>query len=408
MNNLNILVVDDDNGMVFTTSYILRDLNHHVITARNGAQALGIIMENINSSQVIDLLITDIRMPIMDGLELIKHIKDDHIDIPIIAMTGFEEKEILIELIRLGCDNFLSKPFGADDLRKVLCEALEKYQATRYRYERQQKELLEKTINLERDVDAYRHSFECLQKEVHKAVNTYQDLITIKKQAFKVPFSFKYQPYKDLGGDYIDIRDTETGCDILIADVAGHDLSASYHTILLKNFFDENCRNQNDGETFFYFLNHALMKNGANDRMVTALFIRFHLEKNQIDIVSAGHPKLIRVKNELRVSAPINISGDVLGLQKNVHFDRIVLNVSAGDTFFLYTDGVINAYYINGLSGKRFTLGVSGLCDIINEHAERDIYALVNNVWQAVLSFCSYKTTDDMIFAGFQIPWFET
>jgi hypothetical protein len=82
-----------------------------------------------------------------------------------------------------------------------------------------------------------------------------------------------------LGGDYCALRDQPWGCDLIVADVAGHDLGASYHTVLLKSFFDINSIQGKPGDEFLRSLNDELLDGGCNERMICALFARVNLEE---------------------------------------------------------------------------------------------------------------------------------
>lgn len=257
---------------------------------------------------------------------------------------------------------------------------------------------------MSREAEAYKRSFANLRREFDAAVITYNDLISIREEGYNVPIAYRIKALSRLGGDYADIHNTPTGCDILIADVAGHDLAASYHTVLIKAFFDENCRTGKDGQSFFHLLNHALLDNGRNERMVTAIFLRLNLETMRGELVSAGHPRMIKFTKELPIGIRVSSGGTILGLYKDVSFDRLVFSLTPGDRLFLYTDGVSNARYIDGPTAKKHTLGENGLEYLISKYSELSIGSLVDRVWNEVLQFCRYKPCDDMLLFALEIP----
>jgi len=404
MQQKHILIAEDDLAMQTSLSFILEDEGYELTTVSNGKAAFEKIQSSFQQDRMFDLLITDIQMPELNGLQLIKSISQAGIDLPIIVITGYSDKQTLIELIRLGCDDFLSKPFEPDDVCKKVLEVFKKFDKTKALEEKKFADLIKQNIDLTREIDSYKHSFSALRKELNNAIITYNDLICLNKDGYKVSIAYRIQALKDLGGDFIDIRDTEKGCDVIIADVAGHDMAASYHTVMIKSFFDENCRTQKSGDTFFQLLNHALLENGKNERMVTSLFIRLDLEKNQVSAVSAAHPQMIYYNSIDNTLHQINIAGNFLGLLADVFFETKKFNVHPKDRFILYSDGIPNAYHVNGVSGKKITLTSSGLFDLITKNIHLPIDDMIASVWENIEKFTHYKQTDDMMLFAMEIP----
>ena len=114
-------------------------------TAQTGDQALALV-EKLSP----DLVITDIRMPFMDGLELSKLIKKEMPWIEIIILTGFEEFAYAKEAINLGVEQYLSKPISGDELLQELDQLAEKIrekkreQEVREQYQREMEENVQK------------------------------------------------------------------------------------------------------------------------------------------------------------------------------------------------------------------------------------------------------------------------
>jgi hypothetical protein len=113
---LSVLVVDDDTLVLTSTSLLLEDLGHRVISAASGAQAL----EAFNTGQAIDLVITDMAMPQMNGAQLAQAIRGLKPDLPIILATGYAERleGFVTELPRL------SKPFTQVHLVEIIAQAM--------------------------------------------------------------------------------------------------------------------------------------------------------------------------------------------------------------------------------------------------------------------------------------------
>lgn len=111
---MKILVVEDSGLSVKIIEQTLKKTNHTITIAKNGSEAI----EKIKTD-VPDLILTDVMMPYVSGLELIKWVKDTYQDaIRIIVLTSLGNEDIVIESFTLGADDFIAKPFQAEDLLK--------------------------------------------------------------------------------------------------------------------------------------------------------------------------------------------------------------------------------------------------------------------------------------------------
>lgn len=126
---LELLVVDDEPEIlnileaVATEQRVLIDgeaLDVRVTKAANGLEALELIQ-----ARWFDAILSDINMPKMNGLDLLANIRGLGKEVPLIFLTAFGDKEHAVRALRLGCYDFLDKPFDMDRLRDVLHRALE-------------------------------------------------------------------------------------------------------------------------------------------------------------------------------------------------------------------------------------------------------------------------------------------
>lgn len=115
-----ILVVDDGADMRdFVVNYVVRPNGYHALEASDGMQALTIIKDDPP-----DLILLDLQMPRLDGLGLLRRMKEDGIHIPVVLMTFFGSEEIAIEVFRLGVRDYVIKPFTDDELLEAIEGAL--------------------------------------------------------------------------------------------------------------------------------------------------------------------------------------------------------------------------------------------------------------------------------------------
>jgi two-component system response regulator VanR len=118
-----ILFVEDDTISRNQTGELLSILFKKVLTAPDGEK--GYILYEEESP---DIIITDIKMPKMDGLALIKKIRRNDYETPIILLTSFVEQQLLLDAANLSIDGYLVKPVSLETLITILCQAIERIQ----------------------------------------------------------------------------------------------------------------------------------------------------------------------------------------------------------------------------------------------------------------------------------------
>jgi DNA-binding NarL/FixJ family response regulator len=122
-----LLVVDDDPGLLLAVSETLRAENYDVVTARRGNEAMVRIAESLP-----DLIISDIRMPGMDGYALVRNLRASPRTrlVPIVFLTAKDETADRIEGFRSGVDAYITKPFEPDELVAVVKSILDRVHRT--------------------------------------------------------------------------------------------------------------------------------------------------------------------------------------------------------------------------------------------------------------------------------------
>ena len=116
-----ILLVDDEQGIRTVMGLSLRDAGYNVITVASGEEALQLFAE-----RPIPIVITDIRMPGMNGLDLLKHIKILAPETEVILISGHADLEMAIQGLKLEASDFITKPIDDDLLHISLKRALER------------------------------------------------------------------------------------------------------------------------------------------------------------------------------------------------------------------------------------------------------------------------------------------
>jgi len=138
----NILVIDDEKSLIELLAVIFKKEGYGVMQAMSGEKALEILEKG-----GIDFVITDIRMPGLDGMEVLRRVKASHPDVPVVMITAYGTVQQAVEALKAGALDYVVKPFDVDELRIIVARGMA------------QKRLREENLRLKRDLrDQY--SFE--------------------------------------------------------------------------------------------------------------------------------------------------------------------------------------------------------------------------------------------------------
>ena len=117
----NILIVDDEQSYRQLLSLVFESDGHVVRTAMNGRQALETLQ-----AEPADVIVSDVKMPDIDGIEMLRAVRENQPDLGVILMTAFASVETAREAFKLGADDFIQKPFNNEELKVIVKRTLEK------------------------------------------------------------------------------------------------------------------------------------------------------------------------------------------------------------------------------------------------------------------------------------------
>jgi DNA-binding NtrC family response regulator len=121
-----ILLAEDAEQTRLTFSIVLKKAGYEVTAVEDGVAALSEIMKKKDGPDKVNLLITDVWMDRLNGLELMDQLTKLELRIPMLAMTGFGDKDLVLELMRRGCTEYIEKPFEGVELLKCVAKLFEK------------------------------------------------------------------------------------------------------------------------------------------------------------------------------------------------------------------------------------------------------------------------------------------
>jgi len=121
MKGRSVLIVDDEKNILLTLSQSLEVLQLETDTATNGEEALAKLKE-----KDFGLILLDLRMPGMDGMEVLRKVREIRPDIRIIMITAYGTIELAVEAMKLGAVDFIQKPFSPEEIRELVSRVLDR------------------------------------------------------------------------------------------------------------------------------------------------------------------------------------------------------------------------------------------------------------------------------------------
>ncbi len=331
MRSARILVVDDEPGMLRAVERVLSE-NHHVVGTRSSRAALSVAGEFDP-----ELAIVDIRMPDLDGFELMAQLKARFPALDVILMTGSVDDldEKLVRAIRSPAFYFIQKPFDREVLQT----------------------LVERCVELRWRREEHRQNLKRLETEMAEARAFQQSLLPGRESIVnRVAVCCRYTPCSALGGDLYDYAAAPDGrTALLVADVSGHGVSAAMLTGIVKSAFHAS---HEDGFEPLAVVERVSMGLAAfsPDRFVTLVAALISPDERQLRYVNAGHPPVVlwggkREPLWLESTGPL-----VSPVLRASTWDAPIVPIDEGDHVLLYTDGVSEALADeDGRAEQRFT-----------------------------------------------------
>ena len=124
MKNMRILIVDDEKIALRNLEHIMKKEGYDVVTTQSGAQAIKMLELSLENE--FDMVLTDLKMPGVDGMQVLEQSKKICPDTEVVMVTGYATMESAIEAVKAGAYHYVSKPFELDEVRRVVKKALEK------------------------------------------------------------------------------------------------------------------------------------------------------------------------------------------------------------------------------------------------------------------------------------------
>lgn len=392
-----ILIIDDEEIIVSLFKRFLTRQGYEFHSASNGLDGLKKI-EEVKPH----LLFLDLKMPGIDGLEVLKRAKKIDADLPAIILTGHGDLNSAIQAVKLGAYDFMRKPI--DDLEALLIEikrAIESYMLSkRNRSLVTELGLINKTLEdnvkqrteeLEKTLSQLEGAQAKIQEEIKTVALVQQNLLPEAPPDRKgLDAGAIYLASAAVGGDYYDYFERDDGkLGVVMADISGHGLPAAFIMTMVKVLLIYLNQKKTPLKETLETLNNLLCKHIPTNNFVSMIYGVLDLEKMEFHYVNAGHEPLIHVDGEskkLKLHLP---KLPFLGIDLDTDFQEDILRFKKGDKLVFFTDGITEAANTKGelFGQEKFNSIIAGntaspskeiIADMISElscHCEGTSYA---------------------------------
>ena len=373
--SFHILVVDDEPDL---EPLIKQRMRPHIRSGKysfefagNGAEAL----EVLSGDSRIDMVVTDINMPEMDGLSLLSQIPKVDPDIKSIVVSAYGDMGNIRTAMNRGAFDFVTKPLDFKDFEVTI----ERTQAHIVQW----KEALQS-----------RDRLIALQNQLDLANNMQQAILPVdfpSGSGFDVHGSMV--PAQNVGGDFFDVVSLEFGrIGLAVADVSDKGIPAALFMMSSRTLLKGASIGQGDPGKVLTEVNDILHEDNRNDMFVTVLYVVYDPETGSMTYANGGHCAPLVVHADGSTSELPGTDGVVLGLAANYEYSQKKAALKTGETLVMYSDGVTEA---SNSRGEEF--GMQRLKGLFEGKAPTSAQEANDTVLEAVTEFAGVRAQSDDI-----------
>jgi len=277
----------------------------------------------------VDLILLDLMMPEMDGIEACRRLQADvrYKDIPVIMVTAIGDSRKLAEALDAGASDFVTKPINKIELLARIRSALK----------------------LKRELDWHKERDSRLRQELMLARQVQESVLPDDVDAPRIGIRSYYRASEELAGDlYAWYRIDDHRWAIAVVDAMGHGISSSLVSMFIASILKEAMRTLWSPERVFQELNRRLMGLQWDNELIhyycTGIYVAIDLEMNKAEYLNAGHPPAFAFRRDGSLAEKLETSGPPLGLFEKLELRPRSVPLSAGDRLYLFTDGILGSF----------------------------------------------------------------
>ena len=323
-----ILVVDDEPDLKLLIQQKfrrqIRDGRFDFLFAHNGIEALAQLDSNPN----VDLVLSDINMPEMDGLTLLTKLPVSN-SLKAVMVSAYGDLQNIRTAMNRGAFDFVTKPIDFDDLELTIQKTID--------------ELLKI-----RDGLLARQELLAIRRELEVARQIQQSILPRdfgpKGPTRGVSIFAAMHAANEVGGDFYDFfMIDEERMGVVVGDVAGKGVPAAIYMSLSRTLLRATAQLGLDAGECLRQANRTMCLEGDSGLFVTIVYVIVNTRTGELSYCSGGHfPPYFARANGTVESAPL-VGGMVLGIDADARYDTGHATMGAGDLLFLYSDGVTEA-----------------------------------------------------------------
>ena len=319
--------------------------------------------------KAIDVVITDLLMPLMDGRELMKWAKEHCPDPKWIVLSSLDTFDVALDAMHLGAFDFLAKPPQAHRIQVAARNALDQLELARDR-ERLYQEVEHKNAELAHKVEQLSGLCRMLEEQAAVIQGDLERAEIIQRALLpKAPpdlgdwrIETLFRPGSNVGGDFYDIVAFDgRHAGLVVADAAGHGVAAAMLSVLFKHRLelrDAAAAPLPPAEVLEHVNRRLCPDMRAPGSFITALYMLLDRDTGSVRIASAGHPPCVWAKASGSWHV-LERTGPALGLEESAAYTEHALELGPGDRLLLYTDGVLDGATAGGPEGLGRLLGAA-------------------------------------------------
>jgi serine phosphatase RsbU (regulator of sigma subunit) len=362
-----IVVIDDNENDLQVTKRLLDRRGYDTIPASSGEEGLRLAQQLLP-----DAIIVDYRMPGMDGFEVTRRIKSDPQlqTIPVLMLTGSDSAEHVVEGLGAGAEDFVTKG-SAIEIVVARLRALLRMKAY-------QDQLRRMNQQMTRDLQIARRVQEAL----------------VPQRAFRTPrieIRSAYIPSEVLSGDFYDYFAVEDQTFLFVADVSGHGLPSAILVSLLKSYIHTEAAMGRSLAEFMARLNDFLFSVSLPTQFATAALFRIDSERELV-YANAAHPPFLLHECRSGKTIVVEQPSNLLGAMPNMQFEESRIQVSPGDTLFVYTDGLTDR-----VNRKGEFYSIDRVAAVLDDACRADVEAVYDAIYADVSDFAATEEFKDDI-----------
>ena len=351
-----VLVIDDDNDVRHSIASYLRGSGYIMCEAADGESGLAMM-----ATEKPELVLCDLRMPELDGINILKVISDAYPHVPIIVISGAGVMSDAVEALRLGASDYLIKPIiDLEVLEHAIERSLERYSLRR--------ENIQYRNQLEQANRELKANLAVLEQDQQAGLQIQMKMLPVSPMQ-KSAYIFKHQivPSVYLSGDFVEY--VTVGNDHVVffmADVSGHGASSAFVTVLMKNLtarMRSEYNRYDDGSILhpadFLAQANAELLGTAIGKHATLFYGVLDVQKNQLTYSVAGALPLPILISDGQARY-LEGEGAPIGLFEQTSYHEAVLDLPNKFRFIMFSDGILEVIDQPNLVDKeKYLLGKS-------------------------------------------------